>query len=326
MAITPRQALFQSGKPPPILPGCVHYAGNEKFLRKAFTLQDERRGAFDVVCDLEDGAPRGGEGELLETFVRLLNERGPVHRIGARLHDPASAHFLGAAEALLSRVPFDLAFLTVPKIRDGSEAKAVCEQLAGVAVRTGRSCPPLHVLIETPRALRDVWEIAELEGIEALELGIMDFVSEHHGAIPDSAMESPGQFEHPLVVRAKCELSAAALGSGRVPTHSVTLDVRHPARAGEDARIARERFGFLRMWSIHPGQIGPILDAMSPTFGDVSLACEVLVRAEKAEWGPIEHGGKLFDRASYRSYYQTLRRAKVQGVTLPEAAVHILRD
>ena len=31
--------------------------------------------------------------------------------------------------------------------------------------------------------------------------------------IPASAMRSPGQFEHPLVVRAKCEIAAAALAS-----------------------------------------------------------------------------------------------------------------
>jgi hypothetical protein len=54
----------------------------------------------------------------------------------------------------------------------------------------------------------------------------MDFVSGHHGAIPGSAMKSPGQFEHPLIVRAKCEIAAAALANGVVPSHNVTTELK----------------------------------------------------------------------------------------------------
>jgi citrate lyase beta subunit len=39
-------------------------------------------------------------------------------------------------------------------------------------------------------------------------------------------MRSPGQFEHPLIVRAKCEISAAALANGAVPSHNVTTELR----------------------------------------------------------------------------------------------------
>ena len=69
---------------------------------------------------------------------------------------------------------------------------------------------PAHVLIETHGALREVEEIAALPGIETLDFGLMDFISGHHGAIPAAAMKSPGQFEHPLVARAKCAIAAAA--------------------------------------------------------------------------------------------------------------------
>ena len=73
---------------------------------------------------------------------------------------------------------------------------------------------PVHVLIETLGALHDVWEIAGLPGVESIDFGLMDFVSDHHGAIPGAAMKSPGQFEHPLIVRAKCEIATAALARG----------------------------------------------------------------------------------------------------------------
>ena len=85
---------------------------------------------------------------------------------------------------------------------------------------------PVHVLIETLGALHDVWEIAGLPGVESIDFGLMDFVSDHHGAIPGAAMKSPGQFEHPLIVRAKCEIATAALARGIVPTHNVTTELK----------------------------------------------------------------------------------------------------
>jgi citrate lyase subunit beta/citryl-CoA lyase len=42
-----------------------------------------------------------------------------------------------------------------------------------------------------------------------LSFGQMDFTSSHRGAIPAKAMQSPGQFDHPLLRRAKVEISAA---------------------------------------------------------------------------------------------------------------------
>ena len=70
----------------------------------------------------------------------------------------------------------------------------------------------------------------------------MDFVSGHHGAIPGSAMKSPGQFEHPLVTRAKCEISAAALANGVIPSHNVTTELNDLETIRNDAsRPARIR-------------------------------------------------------------------------------------
>ena len=82
-------------------------------------------------------------------------------------------------------------------------------------------------------------------------------------------MRSPGQFTHPLIVRAKCEIAAAALGNGIVPSHNVTTEFRDAAVVADDARRARLEFGYLRMWSIHPNQIQPIVEAMRPDFAEV---------------------------------------------------------
>jgi citrate lyase subunit beta/citryl-CoA lyase len=87
-----------------------------------------------------------------------------------------------------------------------------------------------------------------------------------------------------------------------------------------DARRARDEFGFLRMWSIHPSQIEPIVRAFRPDMHELERAAAVLAAAQDADWGPIRHDGKLYDRASYRYCWDVLQRARVAGATMPDAA------
>ena len=149
----------------------------------------------------------------------------------------------------------------------------------------------------------------------------MDFVSGHHGAIPGSAMRSPGQFDHPLVARAKCEIATAALGNGVVPTHNVTTELKDLDVIRNDALRARNEFGFLRMWSIHPNQIVPIVEAMRPDFSEVEKAVAIVIAAQDKDWAPIAHEGLLHDRASYRYYWELLARAHATGMALPAEAL-----
>jgi citrate lyase subunit beta/citryl-CoA lyase len=179
---------------------------------------------------------------------------------------------------------------------------------------------PVHVLVETHGALREAWQIAALPHVESLDFGLMDFVSAHHGAIPAAAMKSPGQFSHPLVARAKAEIAAAALGNGVVPTHNVSTELADMAAVRDDARRAREEFGYLRMWSIHPAQIEPIVEAMRPDFSAINAATAILVAAQDAAWAPIRFDGRLHDRASYRYYWNQLCRAQSTGCEVPEIA------
>jgi citrate lyase subunit beta/citryl-CoA lyase len=144
----------------------------------------------------------------------------------------------------------------------------------------------------------------------------MDFVSAHHGAIPVAAMVSPAQFTHPLVVRAKCEIAAAALAHGIVACHNVTRALDDADRVFDDARTARDGFGCLRMWSIHPSQIDPILRAMRPAEPEVEKAQAILHAAQDAQWGPLRIDGELHDRASYRQAWSTLQRARAAGIAL----------
>lgn len=318
----PAEVLFAGEKPFPILPAVDHYAGSEKLMKKALALQKDLGPIFDITCDCEDGAHAGAERDHAEMAAAVIMDGDNLfNRVGARIHDVTHPHWRQDLEILVGAAGSRLPFITLPKPCSAADVATQIAALREIEARCGLSRPiPVHVLIETHGALREVWDIARQPGVESLDFGLMDFVSGHHGAIPGSAMKSPGQFDHPLVARAKCEISAAALANGVVPSHNVTTELKDIDTIRNDARRARTEFGYLRMWSIHPNQIVPIVEAMRPDFSEVEAAAEILIAAQDKDWGPIQHEGKLHDRASYRYYWELLERAQVTGMDIPAEA------
>lgn len=330
--IHPAAVLYQGEKPFSVLAACEHFAGSEKNLRKALQLQAEllanERPVFDVTADCEDGAPAGREAEHARMIADLVcHDDNRYDRLGARIHDVTHAHWREDLRIIVGHAGRRLAYIVLPKVASADDALTQISALDEVrALNAIKREIPVHVLIETPGALHEVWQIAALPHVESIDFGLMDFVSAHRGAIPGSAMRSPGQFTHPLIVRAKCEIAAAALGNGVMPTHNVTTELNDPHVVRDDARQARNEFGFLRMWSIHPRQIQPIVEAMKPDFAEVTEAAGILLAAQDANWGPIAWEGKLHDRASYRYHWELLTRAHVTGATLPPEACHRFFD
>ncbi len=321
-AIHPNQALFGGEKPFPIIPSCEHFAGSEKLILKALSLQDSLGPIFDITCDCEDGAAAGQEREHAEMIVRVLNSDANKHRMaGARIHDYTHAAWRLDVDILVGGAGKLLAYITIPKCTKAAQAAEMIAYIQKVAASHGITRQiPIHILVETHGALHEVYEIAALPWLQVVDFGLMDFVSGHHGAIPASAMRSPGQFEHRLLARAKAQVVAAALAHGVVPAHNVTLDLKNTETTFSDAGRARNEFGFLRMWSIYPTQIPAIVDAMKPNYDEVTIASNILLAAQAAEWGPIQYDGELHDRATYRYFWEVLQKAKITNVVIPAEA------
>jgi len=320
--IHPNVALFSGEKSFPIIPSCEHFAGSEKLILKALQLQDSIGPVFDITCDCEDGAMAGQEREHAEMIVRVLNsDANKVRMAGARIHDYTHPAWRLDVDILVKGLGQIISYLTIPKATNATQLSEMIGYIQAVAKSNNINREiPIHALIETHGALKQVFEIAALPWIQVLDFGLMDFVSGHHGAIPASAMRSPAQFEHRLLARAKAEVVAAALANGVVPAHNVTLDLKNVGTTFSDASRARNEFGFLRMWSIYPTQIQAIVDAMKPNFDEVTDAANILLAAQKVDWGPIQYDGELHDRATYRYFWEILQKAKLTNTTIPNDA------
>jgi len=317
----PSEVVFRGNTPPLSFPVCDHYPGYEKLMRKSIALQQELGQVFDITLDCEDGASTGDEASHARLVASLINsEHNRFGRIGARIHDLTHPCFEQDISLICEGAARRLAYLVVPKVDGLADVRHALDIIDHHARKHGRENLPVHVLIESHGALADAHAIAALPQVECLSFGVMDFVSAHHGAIPGHAMRSPGQFSHPLVRRAKLEIAAACHAHGKVPSHNVTTEIKDLDVVTRDATCAATEFAYTRMWSIHPDQIKPILQAFTPDSADVNDATHILLQAQANQWGPIQYKGTLHDRASYRYYWTMLQRARSSGMPMPDSS------
>ncbi|HSI53419.1 MAG TPA: aldolase/citrate lyase family protein [Ramlibacter sp.] len=317
--IHPREVLLGAQAQTGFLPVCDHYSGVEARMRKSLQLQAEMTeefGAcvFDVTLDCEDGAPVGGEAEHAALVVALASLASDKARIAVRIHPVGHPAFEQDIATIASKAGKKLCHIMIPKVESVQDVERACRLLDSV----GAGQLPVQVLIESPAAVHHAFDIAAHPRVQSLSFGLMDFVSAHGGAIPSEGMGIEGQFTHPLVVRAKLEIASACHAHGKVPSHGVVTEFKDTGALGLAARKAARELGYTRMWSIHPDQIRPILEAFAPSAHEIETATKIIAAAAQADWAPISFEGKLEDRASYRYYWQVLERAHRTGRKLPQ--------
>jgi citrate lyase subunit beta / citryl-CoA lyase len=317
----PRDILLGAQAQAGFLPVCDHYSGVEARMRKSLQLQAEMTeefGAcvFDVTLDCEDGAPVGGEAEHAALVVALLSMASRKARVAVRVHPVDHPAFEQDVATIAGKSGDRLRHVMLPKVESVQDVERAVKALDDAHAEH----LPVHCLIESPAAVHRAFDIASHPRVQSLSFGLMDFVSAHGGAIPSEGMGIEGQFTHPLVVRAKLEISSACHAHGKVPSHGVVTEFKDKAALAGAAKRAATELGFTRMWSIHPDQIRPILEAFAPGEREVDTAMQIIAAAARADWAPISFDGKLEDRASYRYYWQVLERAHQTGRKLPEEA------
>lgn len=336
----PRDILLGAQAGALALPVCDHYSGVEARMRKSLQLQAEMTAefgacVFDVSLDCEDGAPVGGEHDHAQLVVDLVKEAHDqarqrnlpaAPRVAVRVHPVDHSCFEADVATIVGGAGRGLCHLMIPKVESVADVERAVAAVDAAARAAGRTAPlPLQVLLESPAAVHRAFDIAAHARVQSISFGLMDFVSAHGGAIPDSAMSSrldaaePGQFSHPLVLRAKLEIAAACHAHGKVPSHCVVTEFSDTEAMKRAARKAAREFGYTRMWSIHPNQIRPILEALAPSEADIERAAALIEAARQAQWAPVSFEGQLHDRASYRYFWQVLERAHQTGCAMPDA-------
>ena len=226
-------------------------------------------------------------------------------RVAVRVHPVDHPAFEADMQAIAGKLAQKIVHIMIPKVESIDDVITAERAL----LAAGAGALPLQVLIESPAAVHRAFDIAAHPRVQSLSFGLMDFISSHGGAIPPGAMGGAGQFTHPLVVRAKLEIASACHAHGKVPSHCVVTEFNDLAAMKSAATRAAREFGCTRMWSIHPNQIRPILEAFAPAEQEVRSATKIIAAGARVDWAPISFDGQLHDRASYRYFWQVLERA-----------------
>ena len=255
---------------------------------------------------------------MVVALVALAKDRA---RVAVRVHAAHHPSFEADIATIAGKVGDQLSHIMVPKVESVQDVARAAAALS----HAGADHLPIHVLIESPAAVHCAFDIAAHPRVQSLSFGLMDFVSSHGGAVAAQAMGSSGQFSHPLVLRAKTEISAACHAFGKVPSHCVVTEFTDTAAMQAAARKASRELGYTRMWSIHPAQIRPILAAFAPSEAEIDDASQIIAAGAHVDWAPISFAGQLHDRASYRYYWQLIERAHRTGGALPEAMLAFFR-
>lgn len=252
-------------------------SSNERALEKAKTLPVD-----GLILDLEDAvgpdhkdsarenacaAAASGDYGSREVTIR-------VNGLGTRWHDDDLAAACAAGPD----------GIVVPKVDSADEVRGLVAAMErhGAPERTR-----LWAMVETPRSVLDVGEIAAASGrLAVLVIGTNDLVKEL------GARHVPGRA--PLLTALSLALLAARR-SGVAILDGVWNDVQDLEGFEAECRQGRD-MGFDGKTLIHPGQVGPCNTVFAPSAAEVEEARELLdVWEAGAGAGVVTHRGRMVE-------------------------------
>lgn len=258
-------------------------ASNPRAIAKARTL------ACDVVIlDLEDAVAPDLKNAARAAAVAAIAEGGfgtreLVVRANARSTPWGAADLAALARARPAAV-------LVPKVETGADVAACAAALDAV---------PVWAMIETPRAVLGVADIAAAAGLAGLVMGTNDLAKDM-GA-------TPGDDRLPLLGFLAATV-AAARAYGLAALDGVFNAIDDTAGLAAQCRQAK-RFGFDGKTLIHPGQIAACNAAFAPDTDEIAEARAIVAAfalPDNRDKGAIRLDGRMVERLHLEQAHQVL--------------------
>lgn len=270
--------------PPPVWRSILYVPGNvPKFIDKA-----HERGADCVLVDLEDSVTLAkkptARAMLPETMKKVV--RGGAD-VAVRINRPLRL----ALPDLDAAVRPGLSALFITKTEGVQHLRLLDEAVSELEKERGMPVGGVGfaAMIEHPRAMTEIDDIAERgPRLIAMMLGGEDFALETASQPGEETLELPKR----LVA-----FAAQAHGVAMIGILGTVADYTDPVAYKKSAERAR-RFGFSGSTCVHPGLVGALNEAFSPTEAEIAQARR-LIEADKAAAaagrGSFEVDGKMID-------------------------------
>lgn len=289
--------------------------------------------------DLEDAAPDNPDFKVWSRkfVVEALCSNDYGDRVTAfRPNNIRTEYFEDDVIEVVSQAGHKLRALVIPKTETAAEVADVAKMVNRINQLAGNDHKLyLEVLIESPRAWREAWEIAAIPEVSALIFGAWDFARTIGGKVT-----AEGWIHDQAAVRQLLPVIAASEGKDAVDAVTGTLPIRpkRPANMDVDTykaaltanpdsldvgafgldfiaalqrrhatlELARRdaenahAIGFAAKWILHPDQIDPIQGAWTPSRTRALEALEltaIYCRAAQSGSGAEVDGTRLADKA-----------------------------
>ncbi len=244
---------------------------------KMHNLEDiQRTDVNALIIDLEDGCPDDLKKEAREDLINNFKDGNKFSKpVFVRVNDPITD--LGREDIdLISDYQEQIEAIILPKIQS-------FDSLATLATKIAFE-DDLIPLIETPRAVATVDEIASFKGVRGLFFGAADF---------SAGLKAKLAWEPLLYARSKVAIAAAMYDLFTIDAPFFFLD---DPEGCEQEPIAVKNMGFTGKACIHPSQVDIINKAFEPTKEEKEEAMKVLKEYEKIGGsGVIKVDGKMVD-------------------------------
>jgi (S)-citramalyl-CoA lyase len=245
----------------------------------------------DLTCiDLEDAVAPGDKDRARQETLSFLAAYDGPGLVGLRVNAVGTKE--GEADLTALKGARGIAFCMVPKA-------ASAEDMSTVAAAYGRNM--LIPVLESARGIQRAAEIADHEAVTAGVYGAID-LSADIGCSLD--------WEAHLYGRSACALAFGA--ARKVLFDTPYLDVKDPEGLRRDTLRAKG-LGLSARAAIHPAQLGPIHEALSPTAEEIAHAKEVVAAFDGAKDGVALLNGKLIELPVIKSARRVLALAERAG-------------
>ncbi len=243
------------------------------------------RGADAIIVDLEDSTQpeaKAAARALATEAVKTLHANGA--KVTVRINnDPAHT------EADLEAIAFpELAAVVFPKVESRQELEAVSTLIEALEYDRGMERLMLKVIavIESPRALERISEIADAPRLIGISLGSEDFAL------------SLGRPPAPLSLGLAAQTIAYAASARGIMGLGMAAGIGNFTDLDAFAAEARRShaMGLTGAMCIHPSQIAVLNEAFGASEAEIADARAILSAWEARTDGVVSHNGRMIDQ------------------------------
>lgn len=243
-------------------------------------------GADALIVDLEDGVAAGRKRAAREMLAQL--PAASSTQVTFVRVNPATSRFF--YEDIRALDPLKIQGVVIPKV-EGPDDLAAATSTLDVAL-------PLVALIESPRGVLHVTDIARTNGLVGLAIGGEDLAA-RLGVVADRSLHVLAHAQSEVVLAS----SAYGLWAADTPTPTYT----NLERVHQEASAAMAE-GFTGKLLIHPAQVTPTHEAFAPTDDQVRWARSIVQGGMEAGGGATGVSGGMVDQPVLLQAQRTLER------------------